>query len=180
MTLGPAKIDRIGRITLVVIIAVFGALITDQTIRPYFAAQKELKAFEQAVTILSGAEGSVNQLNREIQIVVAEIAKSEALIPAKLNLDVFLDQLDGLARRSGASIEELTPREVREHRLCRELPLEVSISGPFAAIYDFLIELEYGDRLARIEQFRMGSDQVNGICNAEMRVALYFAKEEQG
>ena len=179
MRMEPGKIDTAGRIVLIIILAAFGALMTHKTIVPYFSVQKELIAFEDAVSILSDAEGSVNHLNSEIQYVLSEIAKSEALIPADLNLDVFLDQLDGLARRSGAQIEELTPRAVREHRLCRELPLEVQVSGPFNAIYNFLIDLEYGDRLARVEQFEVKNQAADGSCRAEMQIALYFLKGEQ-
>lgn len=181
MTIEPGKLDIAGRILIVLILAGFGVLATHKTILPYLSAQKELKAFEEAVVILSDAEGSVNHLNDEIRYVRGEIEKSEALIPADLNLDVFLDQLDHLARESGARIEELTPRPVREHRLCRELPLEVAVSGPFHAIYAFLIDLEYGDRLARIEQIEVESDGPGGTCSADMKVALYFSqgKEQQ-
>ncbi len=179
MALEPGKIDVAGRITLVTILAVFGAFLTHKTVMPYLEAKKELNALEDAVSILSDAEGSVTHLNTEIQFVIDEIAKSEALIPTELNLDTFLDQIDGLARKSGARIEELTPHVVREHRLCRELPLEVQISGSFPSLYSFLIELEYGDRLARVEQFEIKKNPGDGSCRAEMQVALYFSKSEQ-
>jgi len=176
----PRSVDAAGRLTIVFLIAVFVALVFHQAIRPLLAARRDMNAFREAVQILTNAEGSVDRLDEEIQTVAEEIAASKALLPRSVNLDGFLEYLGDVAATTETHIEKLRPREVEDHRLYRELPLDVDVSGAFLKIYAFLEEIEEGDRLSRVERLKLTRNKTGRECKAEMRLALFFAKEDGG
>jgi len=69
---------------------------------------------------------------------------------------------------------------VDNHRLCRELPLDVLISGSFPEIYNFVVRLENGNRLARIEKLTVQRKEAQNVCEARMQLALFFALDKTG
>ncbi len=148
--MSPKKVDTFGRATALVLILGFLGLAYQQTIRPLLAARKDLGAFREAVQILSDAEGNVDRLNWEIDLVARQIEDSEPLLPQEIDLDAFLEQLGDLAATTDVRVEKFTPNTLVEQRLYRELPLDVSLSGPFMSIYNFLSQLERGSRLTRV------------------------------
>ena len=174
----PKQVDLVGGLLAAAMIAGLAFLLSVRAVKPYLTARSELGSFEEAVQILSDAEGSVDRLDAEIHRVSAQIAASEALLPQDLNLDSFLEQLGDLAASTGTRIEKLTHFGVEEYRLYRSLPLEVSISGSFLSIYEFLDRVENGKRLSRIEELKVRGRGNGGECEAEMRLALFFAREE--
>jgi len=122
------QVDLAGGLLAAAMIAGLAFLLSVRAVKPYVTARSELGSFEEAVQILSDAEGSVDRLDAEIRRVAAQIAASEALLPQSLNLDSFLEQLGDLAASTGTRIEKLTPFQVEQYRLYRSLPLEVSVS----------------------------------------------------
>ncbi|MFH1277602.1 MAG: type 4a pilus biogenesis protein PilO [Candidatus Eisenbacteria bacterium] len=173
----PERVDAVGRVTVVLLVAVFAAVVFHQAVRPLMAARRDLGAFRDAVEILADAEGSVDRLDREIRSVETEIAESRALLPRTVNLDGFLEYVGKAAGETETRIEKLTPKVPVEHRLYMELPVEVRVTGPFLSVYDLLIELEHGSRLCRIDRMKIESDR-EGKCRAEMTLSLFFARED--
>ncbi len=174
------KVDRIGRWSVCLLTVVFLLLVGLQTIHPLWSARSNLNAFQEAVGILSNADSSIERLNIEVQAIGKQIHQSEAMLPRQVDLDAFLEQLEDLAKHTGVSVEKFTPHQVADHRLCRELPLSVMISGSFPAIYDFVISLENGNRLARIERMSIQRNNSRDLCEAQMQLALFFAQEKTG
>ena len=177
--MSPKKVDSFGRVTAFVLIAGFLGLAYQQTIRPLLAARQDLSAFKEAVQILSDAEGSVDRLNWEIDLVARQITQSEPLLPKQIDLDAFLEQLGDLAANAQVRVEKFTPHPLVAQRLYRELPLEVSLSGPFLSIYNFLFQLERGNRLSRVDRLAITHADRAEKCEASMRLTLFFASEEE-
>jgi Tfp pilus assembly protein PilO len=174
----PERIDIIGHLALILLVAIFGAVTSTQVIQPFMASQKHVKDFREAVSILSEADGSLDELDEEIYRVASAIATSESLLPAEINLDLFLDQVGDLAAHRGVRVEHLAPSQIRQHRLFRELIIEIHVKGPFYSITQFIETLEYGDRLARINNLVMVPVSDSGLCSARISLALYFAPQE--
>jgi Tfp pilus assembly protein PilO len=176
---GPKKVDIIGHLLLVLLIAAFAALTTRNVIHPFLEARENVGDFREAVGILSEADGSLDRLDAEIREVAANIAASEASLPRDLNLDAFLEQLGDLAEGTGVRVEQLLPSQMKVHRLFRELVLDVDVSGPFPAINEFLASVEHGDHLSRVSQLTVVGGRGRDLCTAHLRLALYFALEEE-
>jgi Tfp pilus assembly protein PilO len=173
----PRKVNILGHILLLLLVAAFAAMTSRHVVRPFLASQKNIMQFRKAVSTLSEADCSLNRLDQEIKRIESEIAAGEALLPADINLDVFLDQVGGLAASKGIHLEHLAPSQIRSHRLFRELVLEVHVRGSFLSITDFMAELESGQRLARINEITLVPYRDSQDCSARMSLTLYFAPE---
>jgi len=173
----PRRVDLYGRITVIVMALAFTGLIFQQAVRPLLSARENMADFRNAVQILTDAEGSVERLDNEIRFVAEEIEQSKMLLPKTVNLDAFLEYIGDLAVITETRIEKLTPRDAEDRELYRELPLDVRIAGPFPAIYDFLVRLEGGDRLCRVEQMKIDTRDEGKSCQAEMVLGLFFARD---
>ena len=158
----------------------FAALVSHKVVHPFLASGRHVGAFREAVQLLSAGESDVDRLDAEIRAVSQEIAVSEARLPIDPNLDLFLERLGEMGRKSRIRLERLTPGDVEEHPLYSELKIDVRVTGPFMAVYDFLLRLENADQLSRIEQLKIASLEPRGPCTADMRLALYFAPETEG
>lgn len=176
----PRKVNALGRLATAALVVGFAALVSQQVLRPFLAAARDLGAFGEAVQILSGGEGDVDRLDAEIRMVSWEIAESKTRLPEEPNLDAFLEQLGQIGKQTRVRVEKLTPREIEDHRLFRKLKIEVHISGGFMAIYDFLIRLEGADQLSRVERLKVVATKTGDGCAADMQLALYFAPGKEG
>lgn len=176
----PKKIERLGKLALGVLLALFLSASYLRGIRPLLAAEKNLRSFHKAVRILTEAQGSAEKLDAQVRILSDEVARTEAMLPPALNLDEFLEQMDGLAKRSGVRLMSLTPDRTAEHDLYREMFLEAQVQGPYPAVYGFLVSLEQGSRLVSLTELQMSRQGDQGSCTARFRMALFFAKEARG
>ncbi|MCK4304781.1 MAG: type 4a pilus biogenesis protein PilO [Candidatus Eisenbacteria sp.] len=176
----PKRVDTCGRLGAALLAVVFAALVSHKVVQPFLTSGRHVGAFREAVQVLSAGESDVDRLDAEIRAVAQEIAASEARLPTDPNLDVFLERLGEMGRKSRIRLERLTPGDVEEHLLYSELKIDVRVTGPFTAVYDFLLRLENADQLSRIEQLKIANSEPRGPCAADMRLALYFAPETEG
>ena len=178
----PGRVDRFGRIAAAVLLVAFSALVAHQAIRPLVGTRRSLGAFQEAVTILADAEGSVDRLDEEIRVVADDIMRSRSMLPPDLNLDAFLEHVGEVAATTGTRIVTLTPHTEAEHRLFRELLLDVRVTGSYPAIHDFVGRLEQGPQLSRVEQLNVSVARGPGDDGlaAHVRLALYFAPGSRG
>lgn len=173
----PRTIDIVGHLALLLLVAAFGMATSRFVLQPFLASQKNIDDFREAVGILSQADGSLERLDEEIVRVRSEIAAGEAMLPAEINLDAFLEQIGDLAARKGIRVEHLAPSQIRQYSLFRELVIDVHVTGPFRSIIDFMAELENGDRLSRVNMLTMLPDRDSNACSVKLSLALYFAPE---
>jgi Tfp pilus assembly protein PilO len=172
-----SKIDVAGHLALVVIVAAFGMVTSRYVLQPYLASQKNIDNFREAVRILSEADGSLEGLDEEIARVRSEISASEAMLPAEINLDTFLEEIGDLATSRGIRVEHLAPSQIRQHKLFRELVIQVHVKGSFNSIMEFMDKLESGGRLSRISNLAITANRDSPGCSAKLSLALYFAPE---
>jgi Tfp pilus assembly protein PilO len=173
------RVDRFGRIAAAVLVVGFSALVAHQAIRPLVGARRNLGAFREAISILADAEGSVDRLDAEIRAVADDIMLSRSMLPPDLNLDAFLEHVGEVAESTGTRIVNLTPHTDAEHRLFRELMLDVRVTGSYEAIRDFVAQLENGRQLSRVENLQVTRSAADGL-SASVKLALYFAPDSRG
>jgi Tfp pilus assembly protein PilO len=172
-----SRVDRFGRIAVALVLVVSSALAAHRAIRPLYGTRHSLGSFREAIGILATADGSVDRLDGEIRAVADEIRRSRSMLPTDLNLDAFLEEVGEIARTTGTRIVALAPQPPAEHRLFRELELEVRVTGSYPSIRDFLSRLEDGNQLSRVEQLQMAKAGAGDQITASVRLALYFAPD---
>jgi Tfp pilus assembly protein PilO len=180
MVMEPKRIDLLGRVALAVMVVAFVAIITRQVLHPFLEARRHLGDFREAVELMSQGEEGIERLDRQVREVRRQISESEARLPGAPNLEVFLGQVAEMARQTHVNLEDLKPQGVREHRLFRELEIDVRVSGSFPAIYAFLNQVEEAEQLSRVEQLRVVGDAVGQPVAAELRLSLFFAPADRG
>jgi Tfp pilus assembly protein PilO len=171
----PGKVDILGRVALIVMICSSAALISHQVLRPYLETRRNSGYYREAVEILSLADGGIDRLDMEIRVIEEGIGELETLLPRDINVDAFLEELSDLAEATGVHIERLTPSQVTEYDFFRELVLDVYVTGTFPAVHEFIVSLERGKQLSRINQITIADDGSRNRCTVRMGLALYFA-----
>jgi Tfp pilus assembly protein PilO len=173
----PDRVDTLGHVALLVLLSASAALVAQTEIRPMAATARETADFRAGVETLARADADLEHLNDEIKDVAEALAATDAMLPEAIDLDLFLRGIGDLAERTGVRIERLIPSQVSEHSLFRELVLEMDISGPFAAIGDFLMSVESAPQLSRVDHLRITRDGAGNGCSAKLGLALYYAPE---
>ena len=176
----PGRYDTLGRIAVAIVLTAFVMLVIHRVVRPSYAAQKDLAAFREAISILADAEGNVGQLDAQIRRITAEVERNHALLPPDLNLREFLEWLGAMARQTGVRVERLAPGVVDRHALYRRQPVRARITGDFERVYRFLVGLEQADQLSRVESLQIVGSPGGRQCAAEVAIALYFAPAPEG
>ncbi len=180
MTLAPRTIELVGRVTLSVMVVAFVAFVSRQVIHPLLEARRHMGDFREAVDLLSQGEEGIDRLDRQVREVRRQIAVSEGRLPGAPNLEVFLGQVADMARQSRVSLEDLKPQGVRQHKLFREMNIDVRVAGSFPAIYSFLNRVEEAEQLSRVQQLRLVGGAAGEPIAAEMRLSLFFAAADRG
>jgi Tfp pilus assembly protein PilO len=180
MVLAPNRINLIGRIGVSIMLVAFVAIVSRQVIHPLLEARRHMGDFREAVDLLSQGEEGIERLDRQVREVRQQITESEARLPGAPNLEVFLGQVAEMARQSRVSLEDLKPQGVREHKLFRELDIDVRVAGSFPAIYAFLNRVEEAEQLSRVQQLRLVGGAEGEPIAAEMRLSLFFAPADRG
>jgi Tfp pilus assembly protein PilO len=171
----PKRVDILGHIAMLLLVSASAALLTHYIVRPYLATTRDARSFREAVEILSLADGGLDRLNMQLRVIEEGIDEIEVLLPREINVDAFLKELGDLAETAGVRIERLTPAQVTDHDLFRELVLDVHITGSFPAIDEFIVSLEAGKQLSRVSQITISDDGSLERCSARMSLGLYFA-----
>lgn len=180
MVLDPKKIDLGGQIALAVMAVAFVAIISRQVLHPFIEARRHLGDFREAVDLMSQGEEGIDRLDRQVREVRQQIADSEARLPGAPNLEFFLGQVADMARHTHVNLEDLKPQGVQEHKLFRELAIDVRVSGSFPAVYAFLNQVEEAEQLSRVRQLRLIGDAAGAPIAAEIRLSLFFAPTDRG
>jgi Tfp pilus assembly protein PilO len=171
------RVDRFGRIAVALLVVLLALFAAQQAIRPLVGTRRSLASFREAIGILADAEGSVDRLDAEIRAVSEELRKSRTMLPEDLNLDAFLQEVGEIGKTTGTRIVALAPEPAAQHRLFRELMLEVRVTGSYPSIREFLARIEGGRQLSRVEQLQMAKSGAGDEITASVRLALYFAPD---
>jgi hypothetical protein len=178
--LAPKRIELVGRIAISAMVVAFVAIVSRQVLQPLLEARRHMGDFRDAVGLLSQGEEGIERLDRQVRDVRRQISESEARLPGAPNLEVFLGQVAEMARQSRVSLEDLKPQNVQQHKLFRELDIDVRVTGSFPAIYAFLNRVEEAEQLSRVQQLRLVGGAENEPIAAEMRLSLFFAPADRG
>lgn len=108
--------------------------------------------------------------NAELEVALVE---SVARVPAEARLDAFIADAGRTARAHRVRITALQPGDVTLEGEARFLPVQVVVEGDFQHIYAWMVALETGQRLVRVDRLR-ASLQTGASVRAELRAQLFL------
>ncbi len=135
--------------------------------RERLAALRAVARQEQR-TVASG--DAVARASADLEVLLAE---SAARVPAEARLDAFVADAGRTARAHRVRIAALQPGDVTLEGDARFLPVQVVVEGDFQHIYAWMVALETGQRLVRVDRLR-ASLQLGASVRAELRAQLFL------
>jgi len=101
------------------------------------------------------------------------LQESAARVPAEARLDAFVADAGRTARAHRVRIAALQPGDITLEGEARFLPVQVVVEGDFQHIYAWMVALETGQRLVRVDRLR-ASLQTGASVRAEVRAQLFL------
>ncbi|MDP6987662.1 MAG: type 4a pilus biogenesis protein PilO [Phycisphaerales bacterium] len=80
------------------------------------------------------------------------VQQVEAQLPRRRDVEGVLENIWQIAERNGMQVRSVKTKPPVPSAVYMELPLEVSMDGPFEGFYRFLLELETMPRITRLSQ----------------------------
>ena len=113
---------------------------------------------------------ALERANADLEVALVE---SRARVPAESRLDAFVADAGRSARAHRIRIAALQPGDVTLEGETRFLPVQVVVEGDFQRIYAWMVALENGQRLVRVDRLR-ASLQMGASVRAELRAQLFL------
>ncbi|MDP6890082.1 MAG: type 4a pilus biogenesis protein PilO [Phycisphaerales bacterium] len=90
----------------------------------------------------------------EVALIAGEklVQQVEAQLPRRRDVEGVLENIWQLAERNGMQVRSVKTKPPVPTAVYMELPLEVSMDGPFEGFYRFLLELETMPRITRLSR----------------------------
>ncbi|MDP7030337.1 MAG: type 4a pilus biogenesis protein PilO [Phycisphaerales bacterium] len=113
------------------------------------------------------------------------VAQVEAQLPKRRDVEGVLESIWQMAERNGMQVRSVKTQAAVPSSVYMELPLDVTMDGPFEGFYRFLLELEALPRITRVSRMAIqeaglkvrgpGSDLPPGSIATQFTLSIYFA-----
>lgn len=126
----------VGGVPLVIIVAVFMLLIkptmddTDAVNTEYATIHKDVQAKEEL-------ERKLPEFIKQIADLEAQVTELRKQLPEKKEIPDLLDNVSGLGLQSGLEFQVFKPGAEVEKDFYAEVPVDMTVTGPFHALVDF-------------------------------------------
>jgi len=144
------------------------------------AAKKEIEHKELLLEKLANATKQSTDLARQNSEKADAIALVESRLPGTKEVDVILEQVAELARKSKLELPKVKAGKPVAAARYMEQPLEMTMRGDFDDFYEFMLKLELLERITRVLDLRLERiDRENGSMVANFTLSIYFEPEGQ-
>lgn len=113
------------------------------------------------------------------------VQQVEAQLPRRRDVEGVLENIWQIAERNGMQVRSVKTKPPVPSAVYMELPLEVSMDGPFEGFYRFLLELESLPRITRVSQMSLQESGLKvrgpqeelppGSVATQFTLSIYFA-----
>jgi type IV pilus assembly protein PilO len=154
-----------------IVIAIFVLIIIAPVIAFYFlhftAKTEEIKGLEnRAVKLrkeIAGAKARAAKLDEhlaEMEETQRLFAEASVLLPQKKEIPALLTNISALGTNSGLNMARFSPRPERKKEFYAQIPVSLTIKGPYHNIGTFLYEVSKLDRIVSAINISLGSPKM--------------------
>jgi type IV pilus assembly protein PilO len=154
-----------------IVIAIFVLIIIAPVIAFYFlhftAKTEEIKGLEnKAVKLrkeIAGAKARAAKLDEhlaEMEETQRLFAEASVLLPQKKEIPALLTNISALGTNSGLNMARFSPRPERKKEFYAQIPVSLTIKGPYHNIGTFLYEVSKLDRIVSAINISLGSPKM--------------------
>lgn len=119
------------------------------------AARAEVEVKQAKLQQLAEVGVRIEDLRSAILEGREALERLERRVPDRSGIDAILQQITQLAMDHRLVIRSIKGDSPVAAPLYMELPLQISIEGPFEGFYGFLLAIESMERITRVQQLRM-------------------------
>lgn len=151
-------------------------------------ARTEIEIKQARLDKLDEVLARIDDIGLAIEAGRESIEVIEAKLPREQDVEGILEQVWQIAKRNDLEVGSVTSEQPVPAAMYRELPLRVTMEGPFDGFYNFLLELENLPRITRVHRMnlkrldeRAASERENlapGSTRAEFTLSIYFEPPE--
>lgn len=130
--------------------------------------ETSLQLLEVEMAKLAGGRQRVNQLGKAI-------AGFESRLPRQGEMDVILREVWVIADAAGLKTQRIKTHKGTQQGVYKVLPIEMSMHGDFAGLYDFLLKLERLPGIMNVESLRVTTklNDANGEVDASLVLHVF-------
>lgn len=152
------------------------------------AARREICSKEARLVGLRELTSRIGDLGREIDARESELARLDARLPEREDVDGLLKEITRIAQQVDLSVRTVKGDRPVAAGAAMEVPLSLVLEGSFDALYDFLLALEALPRITRIQSMKVaaigadphaiagrGGGGGRGGVRAELGLSVYFS-----
>lgn len=147
--------------------------------------RQQIDTKRNKLEILYRTTGTIEDRQREIDALEGAIAKLEAKLPNKKEIDKVLRETWDLAEKNSLTTKSIRPLRVNNNNSLTggigphiEQPISVKLEGDFKGFYGFLQALETCPRIMRIKKLSIkkiaDDDSPPGYIQAEFVMSIFF------
>lgn len=139
------------------------------------SARREIEHKEKMLDKLDSATRQSTDLVRANEEITAAITAVESRLPDDKEVEVILEQVADLARKSRLELPKVKSGKPVAAARYMEQPLEMVIRGNFDDFYEFLLRVERLDRITRMMNLQLERlDKEDGSMTATFTLSIYF------
>lgn len=170
------------RIVLAVVLVLGAVGVVAGTIvwpaRKAMAADRHAMAERQAQLVkLQKVAEHITDLQAEIERLERALAFFENRLPEEREVDVILREVWLIAEAKALAARSIRTQKQQEMARCLSQPIQLSLEGPFAGFYEFLLGLERMPRITKLREMQVQRSPVEpGTVQADLLVDIFFEK----
>ena len=175
-----------------VIIAIFALVIILPTVAFYFLyytdKAKEIKGLEnqaatlrQEITTAKAIAAKLDEHLAEMEETKRLFAEASVLLPQKKEIPSLLTNISALGTNSGLNMATFSPGGERIKEFYAEIPVTISVNGPYHNIGTFLYEVSKLDRIVSAININLGGGKMQRgemVLSSNINLITYRFLEE--
>lgn len=178
------RIHLIGASVLVLALVLAGLLAALPMYRDGRASIAKSQTLRQQLSELDGLSRTLQQVETDLQATKARLAATEQRLPTSNDMPQFMGELSRVAEEAGLTLSGTTPKAAQPAGDYRVLPVEITGEGTFKQCYDFLAGLRRMQRLTRLDNAVVESEQKttegakpgDKTCKIKVCIATFMAR----
>ena len=128
------------------------------------------------IATLRPFQQKIAQLNRDIEGLQQQIEENKRIVPEDKAVDGFIRNVQSEAHVAGIEVRRFTSLPVVTREQYSEVPFELEIDGPYAAVLQFYERIAKMDRLVNVSALHMAN--VKNPSQAKVKKTYQYAPSE--
>ncbi|QDT45970.1 Pilus assembly protein, PilO [Gimesia alba] len=178
------KLRRDSLITIIglsVVVALFTFVVYLPGLKNKQELNKEIAAIQQSISEIPAKVKQLEALHQELDQRRSFVKRLCERIPADRDTHQVLQRVALLAKTASLTVNELNPGETVMHETYLQQPFQLSVSGPYSGLVQFLNGLDHEKRLFTVSNVTLTKqdEEAEGHIKGTISLSVYVFRDNQ-